>query len=243
MKAKLYFVVQDSPSFCVPDFFRQQEVAAEFVRVSMSTSKHVIVKLKGKHVYFRAEHVRPVVPDTLVDDVNAIDITTVLPANPADQHFVHPELVPLPKFLIKQQHLDRVQGVVLFVACNKAHGKIATLKHGVVSVKQSNVIGGGCILVGHWCEFNVSFSSSVERQATFVLLGLEAERRLQEEYKQASRQVDIMGELLMCKPSTVAAFAKHTKDEIAAMKFSSKNTVVEHASKNAAMILRKKKRY
>ena len=122
----------------------------------MFLSKHVIVKSKGKYVHCGAENVRPGVSNTHVDVVNEVDIT-VLPANTANQHVVHPTLESMSICPIEQQHNDRVQGVVLFVACNKAHGKIATLKHGVVSVKQSDVLGDVCILMGHWCYFDISF--------------------------------------------------------------------------------------
>ena len=230
--------MQGSPYLCVLDYFRLQEVDAEFVGVSRKNSKHVIVKLKGKHVYFPAEHVRPVVPDAFVTDVYETDITLLLPA---DQTFVPPDPFPLQMFLSEKPNVDRVHGVVLFVSRNMPHGRIATLKHGVVFVKQCEVIGGGLLQVGQLCFFNLFFSPSLDRQATFVLLGPEAGRRLQEEYRLAARQVDLKVELELSNPSNAAIFTKHAKDVIASLKRSSKVSVDEHASEIEAMTSRKKK--
>ena len=118
---------------------------------------------------------------------------------------------------------------------------IATLKHGAVSVNQSDVIGGGLLHVGQLCNFNITFSPAFDRQATFVLLGPEAEKRQQEEYRQAARQVDLKVELELSNPSNAAIFTKHAKDVIASLKRSSKVSVDEHASEIEAMTSRKKK--
>ena len=231
--------MQGSPHLCISDYFRLQEVAAEFVRVSMSNPKEVIVKLGSKHHHFHADQVRLVVPDTQDTHVYETDVTALCPA---DQHFVPPKLVPLQNYLNEQQILDRVKGVVQFAAADRPQGKIATLKHGSVSVRQSDVIGGGLMQVGQLCNFNITFSPSLDRRATFVLLGPKAENRQKEVYRQAAKQVDLKDELEMSKPESVALFSKHAKDMIATIKRSANVSVDAHASKIAAEICRKKKR-
>ena len=205
------------------------------MRVSLSNAEHVIVNLKGKHVYFRAEHVCPVVPDTQATDVYETDVTALLPA---DQGFVPPKKVKLETCLSEQQKFDRMQGVVMFVAGNKAHGRIATLKNGVPLVRQKDVIGGGLLHVGQLCTLNMGF----DRQATLVLLGPEAESDVKEEYRQASRRVELMVDVEMSKPGIAEIFTEHKKDVIAALKRSSKVSVDEHACEIEAMLSRKKKR-
>ena len=207
--------------------------------MSLSNAEHVIVNLKGKHVYFRAEHVRPVVPDTQATDVYETDVTALLPA---DQGFVPPKKVKLETCLSEQQKFDRMQGVVMFVAGNKAHGGIATLKNGVLLVRQKDVIGGGLLHVGQLCTLNMGFSPSLDRQATFVLLGPEAESGVKEEYRQASRRVELMVDVEMSKPGIAEIFTEHKKDVIAALKRSSKVSVDEHACEIEDMLSRKKKR-
>ena len=229
-----------SSVLCVSDYFRLQDVAADCVRVSLQNSKHVIVKLKSNNLTFNAEHVRPVEPDTEDKKNEETDITALWPAD--QQHFVPPKFVPLQNYLSEQQILDRVKGVVQCVKGKRRYGKIATLKHGAVSVNQSDVIGGGLLHVGQLCNFNITFSKAFDRQATFVLAGPEAERCEQELYRQAAKQVDLKVEREMGNPESAASFEKYTKDVIAAMKRSAINSVEDHASEIAVKICRKRKR-